>query len=532
MSIFAFAACEKNGGEDNGNDSNGKPSDIDGTEISTSSDLYGTITDIYGNPIEGVAVTDGRTVVLTDANGVYQMGRSKLSKYVYYSTPADYEVNLASDGIPLFYQEIDQTQAYVQADFQLTPLSSSESHFMLMCIADPQCVSTSNVSRFKLESMVDVKETAQKYRSAGTPVYGVTLGDIVYDSPELWPDMRESMAGDIPIFQTIGNHDHLAYADGETEATANYLEYFGPTDYSFNRGNAHIVVMDNVIYTGGAGGNNYKGGLTKNQLSWLQQDLSYVDKSKIVLFCAHIPFRDHNDEIDESYAYADDVLDAVSGFAETHLMIGHTHYNENYVHTINGNEFIEHIHGAVCGGWWANNINPDGAPNGYGVYEFNGSHIENYYYKSTGKDEDYQMRAYPGPQVFGSSSATTFSWGANNSTLNNSKCIVVDVWNAIIASRSSTYGWTVELYQDGKKVCNMTQKSMTEYWAYGDYVLNRSKSETSTYSKTRTHLYYGNLSSGDVTTDSDSDLNFEIRVTDQFGNVYTCSTLTRDFNGA
>ena len=94
MVLSMAVACAKTPGYDFGED-DGTPDSIDGTELADDTNLFGQITDQNGNPVSGVAVSDGRTVVTTDANGVYQMSRSKLSRYVFYTTPAGYEINRA-----------------------------------------------------------------------------------------------------------------------------------------------------------------------------------------------------------------------------------------------------------------------------------------------------------------------------------------------------------------------------------------------------------------------------------------------------
>ena len=43
------------------------------------------------------------------------------------------------------------------------------------------------------------------------------------------------------------------------------------------------------------------------------------------------------------------MLELLSEYAEAHLMIGHTHYNQNYIHSVNGKTIYEHIQGAACG---------------------------------------------------------------------------------------------------------------------------------------------------------------------------------------
>ena len=407
------------------------------------------MTDTSGNPVRGVVVSDGYNCVETDANGVYQMIRYKKARFVWYSTPAGYEINTSADNYPLYYAEIVHKNIADRHDFVLKPLAAPETDFTLLCIADPQCASTADISRYVNETIPDIEATVETFKAKGRAVYGITLGDIVFDTPDLWSNMKEAMANrNLTIFQTIGNHDHLKTETSDDKAAANFESQFGPRNYSFNRGNAHIVSMDNVFYVGGSTpSSNYKGGITDQQLEWLRQDLSHVAKDKLVIFCAHMPFRGGTSETDESHMNHAGVLDLLSEFAEAHIMIGHTHYQQKYIHTRNGKKIFEHIHGAACGAWWTSTLCADGTPNGYGVYEISGSTVPNQYYKATNKAADHQIRAYSAKQVFGTSGSTTFGFAANASAMNDAKCIVANVWN------SDTGGdWKVSLWQNGAKV--------------------------------------------------------------------------------
>ena len=404
-------------------------------------------------------------------------------------------------------------------DFVLTPLPAPESDFTLVCIADPQCATTAEISRYVNETIPDVEATVDGYKAKGTPVYGITLGDIVFDTPDLWSNMKESMANrNLPIFQTIGNHDHLQTETSDDNAAANFETQFGPRNYSFNRGDVHIVSMDNVLYEGKK---KYKGGITDKQLEWLRQDLSHVDKDKLVIFCAHIPFRGGTSVTDESHENYDGVLDLLSGFSEAHIMIGHTHYHQKYIHKRNGKTILEHVHGAACGAWWTANICADGTPNGYSVYEISGNTIANQYYKSTNKEAGYQIRAYSATQVFGKSGSLTFGWAANAPAMNDAKCIVANVWNS-----DASGNWKVSLWQNGTKVCDMTRVKTYDYWAYAYHVLYYSKSVGTTWGKNLDHYYYGNLASGTPET-----ADFEIVAEDGMGNTYRTSKLQTDFIG-
>lgn len=257
------------------------------------------------------------------------------------------------------------------------------------------------------------------------------------------------------------------------------------------------------------------------RLESLRQDLSHVDKDKLVIFCAHIPFRGGTSVTDESHENYDGVLDLLAEFSEAHIMIGHTHYQQKYIHKRNGKTILEHVHGAACGAWWTANLCADGTPNGYGVYEISGNTIANQYYKSTNKEADYQIRAYSATQVFGKSGSLTFGWAANAPAMNDAKCIVANVWNS-----DASGNWKVSLWQNGTKVCDMTRVKTYDYWAYAYHVLYYSKSVGTTWGKNLDHYYYGNLASG---TPGAAD--FEIVAEDGMGNTYRTSKLQTDFTG-
>ena len=112
------------------------------------------------------------------------MERYKKARFVYYSTPAGYAVNTSADNYPLFYAEIVHKNIGDRHDFVLARLPAPETDFTLVCIADPQCSTTAEISRYVNETIPDVEATVDGYKAKGTPVYGITLGDIVFDTPD------------------------------------------------------------------------------------------------------------------------------------------------------------------------------------------------------------------------------------------------------------------------------------------------------------------------------------------------------------
>ena len=70
---------------------------------------------------------------------------------------------------------------------------------------------------------------------------------------------------------------------------------------------------------------------------------------------------------------------------------GHVHEHE-HIFERGTHEIVQ---GTVCGAWWAAPICWDGTPNGYGVYEVNGSDIS-WPYKSTGLMKPTRCAFTPG----------------------------------------------------------------------------------------------------------------------------------------
>jgi hypothetical protein len=463
-------------------------------------DLYGLIADTNGKPIKGVIVSDGFQCVATDERGVYQMKKDSRATLVYYSTPAEYAVKTANAALnaATFFSKI--TIAGKRYDFTLVKLPEVETDFTLICVGDPQVASNADVARFKLETMNDLKSFTT---ATNKPCYGLILGDVTGDHSELNEQMRILMGSSaMTYFVTPGNHDKTGGSATTPRGTQSYCDVFGPTDYSFNRGNVHFVCLDNIIYTNNT---NYSAGFTDSQVEWLRQDLSHVSKNKMIILFYHIPIRNT-----ASVANRTAILNLLKDYHDVHLMCGHTHYNE-YSMITNPARIYEHIHGAACGSWWKSNINGDGTPNGYAVYDIHGTEFTNWYYKPTNYGKEFQIRLHRGNTQFGGSYGT-YSYNQGNN-------IVANVWNA-------DPEWKLEAYEDGVKAGELVQLASTnkDAFALGYHlgVLNRNPVN---YSPPNHHAYLHTLKNAAAQV-------IEIRATDRFGTVYKQSELNNNLTTA
>ncbi len=505
----------------------------------------GTITYDDGTPAAGVSVSDGFSVVQTDANGQYKIVPHQDAWYIYYSVPEDCQVNINNQGQPAFFTRFSPSKSTY--NFTLKKLAGGkETNFSLFCLADPQCKDQAHRDRFTSECIPDLRTHSA---SKNTPCYGVTLGDVTYSEgnrncesqmPLLRGHMAKGNAG-MPIFQTMGNHDYTFFnssahiSPDETSSTYNikaqraFEDVFGPIDYSWNRGDAHIVCMRNMQWNSNSNAADYSMCFTDEQYQWLMQDLSFVPKDKLVIFCVHIPI------VNGKGKNVQNVISLLKQFKEAHIMSGHTHYMRNEP-TLSGGIY-EHVHAAVCGTWWYSRTNGDGAPNGYGVYDIEGNTIKNWYYKGVNKDmndRDYQMRLYRGNlKCGGEHEYFELQHGED--------VILANVFNADNA-------WTVKVYENDQDMGTMTRitnakidpdagssqsnptkpsvQSSQDWWAIGYHIGVVGRGHTggsrSNYLTNGFHLYKYTL--------KDKNATIRVEATDRFGRVYSSTDIIGDYD--
>ncbi len=462
--------------------------------------IYGyTYDKATGKPIGDVAVSDGFTVVATDKDGFYMIKPSTDAWYVFYSIPANCEVVKYVHG-PKFYTRITKDTKEYNFELKLLPGGKKEEKFALLTFADPQVSSSSGLNRFTKEAIPAIKAYAKEL-SAEMPVYGITLGDVIStgtsdedhfnpttrgDATQYMEKMREAMRPStvgFPIFQVMGNHD-CNYFGGNNplvpdaqnsttniKAQREFESTFGPINYSFNRGDVHIVGMRDIYYTTNWTTRNYQTGFLKEQYEWLKQDLALVPKDKMVVLCVHIPLFGSASKSGENGHYVKEVHQLLNQFKEAHVISGHTHYQRNFIHTTY--KIYEHNMGTVCGTWWSSNICGDGTPNGYGVFIGEGNTFSDWYYMGYHEGmntRNDQLRLHRGSAITG---AARQSKGDKNGTGYYAYNFADDV---IIANvYNADKDWVIEVYENDVKTGEMKQiasKSVSYDNLVGNYTMD------------------------------------------------------------
>lgn len=377
------------------------------------------------DPIPGAVVSDGHDVTVTDENGHYWLASDKHHGYVFVTLPSGYEP-LRDGCLPLIWSNLEKEADVIeQHNFELLKVDNTE--HVMMVFADMHLANRDNMDLNQFDTYFgqDVAKTADE-TYAGKRVYAMNVGDMSWDSywySGQWGVVRydiqrylnniQSKNFSFPVFHLPGNHDNDPYMKTDYLAEEPYKKTLGPTYYSFNLGDVHYVMLDDVIYVNnganppsGKGDMSYKAALTDIQLEWLKNDLALVDKSKPLVVGLHCPGYYSNNSTFAVRTHFDTALDHVkmmacfTGFTDLHFVSGHMHNNIN---TPVSDNVYEHTVGAVCATWWWTgfltgaqgwrNISKDGSPGGYAVFEMDGTDME-WYYKGSNEPREKQFRTY------------------------------------------------------------------------------------------------------------------------------------------
>ena len=491
--------------------------------------VYGLIS-CNGVGVPGVVVSDGVEVTTTDADGLYYLKSEEYHKLVFMSVPSGYET-VTDTCMPKFHKVLDgNSKTTERADWQLTKVDNKD-HVMYL-LGDMHLANRTNDASQFATFLADIKEQITSNKSKRQ--YALTLGDMTWDlywyektyDLTVYVDMIKRKLSGLQIFHTIGNHDHDMMEVGDFNTVTLYKKTVAPTYYSFNIGDVHYVVLDDILCknTGtGGDGRKYESTLTPDQLSWLKKDLSYVDKSKTLVITMHAQM--YNENGAASLSNASELASLCSGY-KTHVMTAHTHvvWNNDFSAS---DGIVHHNSGAICGTWWWTgyyvpelNLCKDGSPAGYYVYQMNGTDVK-WRYKPTGRDFKHAFRTYDRNQIVmtaanfapkASSSGVSSFESSASSWKSSSKDNYVYI-NVFDYDKS----WKIEVTENGKSLTPelVSIKDPLHLVTYEAMRYNAGSSPTSDF-KARTvtsHIFRVKASSASST--------LEIKVTDRFGNVST-----------
>lgn len=387
--------------------------------------------------IRGVMVSNGHDVVTTDHRGHYELpaaSRGLENFTVFVTRPDGWDLPVDEDNLPQFYYH-HQPEGSPALRFGGLPATGAQPaainfpmvrgerkrSFKIAISGDTQSYSNNEVGY--------VRDALANELAARKDLEFVMIeGDVIGDDLGLYPRFKRVMsAAGIPVHAVPGNHD----LDFDAPTDANSLDTFkrewGPSYYSFDMGDVHFVVLDNMRYpctpdVDNADGRHdfcndpenaptYNGIIDDAQMEWLANDLARVPEHKLIVLNMHIPLVSFVDMGGTKHQTDNTqwLYDLVEGRPVVALS-GHTHTLENFRPGeyfsgwqeslgLGETPFPQIITGATAGSWWSGDLDEYnlpmsiqrlGAPRGYLIFEFHGNEFSNRF-KAANKSADEQM---------------------------------------------------------------------------------------------------------------------------------------------
>jgi len=362
--------------------------------------------------VAGVLVSNGREVAVTDEQGAYELPAYD-DMNVFVTKPADYAVPVNEDMVPQFAY-VHKVAGSPDLRFGgLAPTGPLPEAINFPLIEDPvgdsfECMAFGDTQPYSNREISYVRDTVGRMLvSSDTSNTECLLfeGDVMGDDLSLYPRFRAIIgAGGVPQYWAAGNHDIDFDATDDSDSFDTFRREFGPEYYSFDIGQVHFVVLDNVRYPCNGVDDHpfcdlsedptYNGVISQRQLDWLANDLSHVPEDRLIVLNMHIPLVSFVDSDAQKHQTDNfDDLVAILDGRPTLALSGHTHTTEQILPGevfegweeltgVGESPFHQIVTGAVSGSWWTGDLNDEGvphatqrlgAPRGYYVLEFDGA---------------------------------------------------------------------------------------------------------------------------------------------------------------
>jgi len=370
-------------------------------------------------PLENIRVSNGRALVKTNADGRYEIEVDN-DDMLFVIKPAGWRTPLNKHNLPQFYYIHKPAGSPSQRfpgvaptgplpssiDFPLTPQREPD-QFKALLFGDPQPRDQKEVDYIAHDVVEELIGTDASF--------GVTLGDIVFDDLAVFEPLNRTIALiGIPWYNVIGNHDLNFDSPDDRHSDETYESIYGPPYYSFDYGQVHFLVLDDVEWIGPTLGRRgrYQGGFGPEQLEFVRNDLELIPEDQLVVLMMHIPLTEAHDR-QELYRLIEQRPFCIS-------IAGHTHLHEHRLIKQQdgwlGPKPHHHIiNVTVSGSWWSgapdergipHTAMADGAPNGYSIISFDGTKYQ-LDFKAAGRDRDYQMHIHFPEQIAQAELAST-----------------------------------------------------------------------------------------------------------------------------
>ena len=367
--------------------------------------------------LANVRVSNGASVVLTDATGRYRLAADEQT-IIFITKPSNYAIPVNQHMLPQFYyihqpngspagmryKGIEPTGPLpAEINFPLIERPEKKK-FEALLFADTQPQTTRELDYIRDDVVSELV--------GSDAAFGMTMGDIMFDDLSMLPRYNAIISKiGIPWYNVPGNHEINFESPNDRYSLETFKKFYGPPYFAFEYANALFVVLDNIDYKGGGeadpadvrGNGGYEARISRSQLQWLAEELKHVEQERLVFIATHAPLGSENG------SYATDnrekLFRLLAGRPNLYSVAGHTHTTDHvYFDKDDGfagpGKFHHHVLATVSGAWWSGPFDErgiavsdqrDGTPNGYHILEVDSTDVA-VRFKGAGKPADYQMR--------------------------------------------------------------------------------------------------------------------------------------------
>jgi hypothetical protein len=334
-----------------------------------------------GEPgLAGVQISNGVELAITDAAGRYELP-DRPGSFVFVIKPSGWRPPLGPGNLPRFYARDPAPGAVV--DFPLQR-AAEPAAFRALLFTDTQPATPRDVDYFQ-RTIID------GLAGRANVAFGVTLGDVASDRPDLYPAVTAAVARiGVPWYPLVGNHDlDLLARGGDRGAAARFEAAYGPSTFAFHWGRALFIALNDVRPVGGP---RYIGGLRPDQFEFVTRLLAATPPDQGVVIMLHIPLFAPDPSPAVTFRPADRARLFALLQSHPHVLIlsGHTHYQRHVFYGAadgwrGANPLPEYNVAAACGSFWGGPPDAsgiplatmaDGTPPGYGLLTCTGADFQ------------------------------------------------------------------------------------------------------------------------------------------------------------
>lgn len=359
--------------------------------------------------LEGVLVSNGRDVVVTDEAGRYAIDLAD-GQAVFVIKPRDYALPLDAHNKPRFHHVHRPTGSPMGLRFAgLSPTgplpasldfalhaSPEPDRFTVVLVGDPQPRNLAELEYFAHDIVGDIRRASFAQDAA----FVLSLGDLMFDNLSLFEPYNEYMSAlGVPVHNVLGNHDINFDVPSDVYSAEAWRRVYGPPDYAFQFGKAWFFVLDNVVYEGEQNDKKYHADLRDDQLEFVRNVLAHADRDALVVLTMHIPL--------PSLKRKTELFEILSPFEHTFSAAAHWHRQRHYFmgseEGWTGTRPHHHlVHATGSGSWWAgvpdergipHATMSDGQPNGWSLMTIDGNQYT-IRFKAAGRPEAEHMAVH------------------------------------------------------------------------------------------------------------------------------------------